>query len=118
LGRLLFVAGAVFILTACESTPEQAEPVIAAPAVDYARRDLVGLPADITGCVEETRGCYVVGRPVQATLRFEPQTGRHWFLDPGTGRTFYADGEFRSGDLVLPGAAPMPGTDAPRAFGS
>lgn len=55
-----------------------------------------------TGCTEgerEERDCFVDGQWVDALARFEPQTGRHWFLDPTSGNTYYADnGEFRTGD--------------------
>ncbi|MEO1656300.1 MAG: hypothetical protein AAFR65_01140 [Pseudomonadota bacterium] len=54
-----------------------------------------------TGCTGEPddRDCFVDGQWVDSLARFEPQTGRHWFLDPNTGNTYYADnGEFRTGD--------------------
>lgn len=55
------------------------------------------VPADFTGCIEGTEECYVVGEAVESRLRFEPQTGRFWFLDPGSGNTYFENGELRTG---------------------
>ncbi|MEM9285079.1 MAG: hypothetical protein AAGA39_04270 [Pseudomonadota bacterium] len=57
--------------------------------------------AGFTGCTGELeeQDCFVDGQWVDALARFEPQSGRHWFLDPKSGNTYYADnGEFRTGD--------------------
>lgn len=57
------------------------------------------LPTTFTGCLEEDEICFVVGEPVDAVMRYEPQSARYWFLDPTSGNTYYADGELRTGDL-------------------
>lgn len=69
---------------------EPAEPLPPAPPE--------GAPDDFTGCNEAAVTCFVGGETVAAAMRFEPQTGRFWFLDPGSGNTFYADGELRTGN--------------------
>lgn len=56
------------------------------------------VPANFTGCIEDTGRCYVIGGEVDVEIRFEPQTGRYWFLDPSSGNTYFADGELRTGD--------------------
>lgn len=58
-------------------------------------------PANFTGCLEDSDTCFVVGEEVDVEIRFEPQTGRYWFLDPGSGNTYFIDGELRTGDPYL-----------------
>lgn len=77
-----------FTLAACGSTGS-------GPQV---RGNVIKIPARYTGCVEAREVCFVTGKRIEAAMRFEPQTGRHWFLDPGTGNTYFANGELRSGD--------------------
>lgn len=69
------------------------------------------VPAGFTGCLAETNECYVVGEYVEARIRFEPQTGRFWFLDPSSGNTYFEDGELRTGDpyRVRPELVPREG---------
>jgi hypothetical protein len=57
---------------------------------------------DFTGCLEQGP-CYVAGVQVDVRRRFEPHTGRVWFTDPATGRTYYEDGRPRS-QRARPGA--------------
>ena len=53
---------------------------------------------DFIGCLMDTAECFVGGRYVNARIRFEPQTGRFWFLDPGSGNTYFINGELRTDD--------------------
>ncbi|MEM9837993.1 MAG: hypothetical protein AAF830_02440 [Pseudomonadota bacterium] len=57
-----------------------------------------GQSPNYTGCAEG-HGCFTDGVWVDAVRRFEPQSGRWWFLDPATGNTYFADnGQLRTGD--------------------
>ena len=65
------------------------------------------VPPTFTGCLVEFGECYVLGRYVDARVRFEPQTGRFWFLDPGSGNTYFANGDLRTGNSFRPQSQPM-----------
>lgn len=77
------------------------------------------VPGDFTGCYEEALACFVGGDQVDVAVRFEPQSGRFWFLDPSSGNTYFADGELRTENgfraaMANPAAtAPTPPTTAP-----
>lgn len=55
-----------------------------------------------TGCLVETSECFVAGHYVEARVRFEPQTGRFWFLDPNSGNTYFENGDLRTGNAFVP----------------
>ncbi|MFC3303112.1 hypothetical protein [Parvularcula lutaonensis] len=57
--------------------------------------------ANFIGCLDDSDTCFVLGEEVDVEIRFEPQTGRYWFLDPGSGNTYFVDGELRTGDPYL-----------------
>lgn len=54
------------------------------------------VPGDFTGCYADAEACFVGGNQVDAAVRYEPQSGRFWFLDPGSGNTYFANGELRT----------------------
>ena len=56
---------------------------------------------DFTGCLVETSECFVAGQYVEARVRFEPQTGRFWFLDPKSGNTYFENGDLRTGNAFF-----------------
>lgn len=60
------------------------------------------VPTDFTGCYEEALACFVSGSQVDVAVRYEPQSGRFWFLDPNSGDTFYADGSIRTTNSFQP----------------
>jgi hypothetical protein len=111
--RVLSLASAAILLAACNASPSTDDYGIAVPGLDDAAHEadgeptlvLVGLeqhlPDDFIGCLEESEACYVLGKEVEAELRYEPQSGRYWFMDPGSGNTYYFDGELRTGDPLL-----------------
>jgi hypothetical protein len=112
--RMLFVP-AFILLAACSAvgTDAEVDGGITVPGLNASAHTekngpqfvLVGLeeklPEDFIGCLEETEACYVMAREVDTELRFEPQSGRYWFMDPGSGNTYYFDGELRTGDPAL-----------------
>ncbi|NNU17474.1 hypothetical protein HK107_14165 [Parvularcula sp. ZS-1/3] len=59
------------------------------------------VPASFTGCIDDTAECYVLGEAVDVEVRYEPQSGRYWFMDPVSGNTYFVDGELRTGDPGL-----------------
>lgn len=73
---------------------DEEPPYIVASLVDE-------VPATFTGCIDDTDECYVLGEAVDVEVRYEPQSGRYWFLDPGSGNTYFTDGELRTGDAFL-----------------
>ncbi|MEO1042976.1 MAG: hypothetical protein AAFX52_11865 [Pseudomonadota bacterium] len=87
-------------MPAAPARPRPAFP--APPSTDIPAGPPASKGPGFTGCTErepDEQDCFVDGQWVDALARFEPQTGRHWFLDPNSGNTYYADnGEFRTGD--------------------
>lgn len=84
------------------SAPASPRPSLpAAPNFDIPSALPAQAGPNFTGCAGELDDldCFVDGQWVDSLARYEPQTGRHWFLDPKSGNTYYADnGEFRTGD--------------------
>jgi len=65
------------------------------------------VPGDFTGCYEDALACFVDGNQVDVAVRYEPQSGRFWFLDPTSGNTFYADGSIRTTNAFQPKVAAL-----------
>ena len=65
------------------------------------------IPANFTGCYEDALACFVSGDQVDVAVRYEPQSGRFWFLDPSSGDTFYADGSVRTTNSFKPQVAAL-----------
>ncbi|MCQ8186418.1 hypothetical protein [Parvularcula maris] len=111
--RSLLLAGAVCLLVGCSLQSSRTDDGIGVPGLDAGMSEeerseyftLVGLekqlPRDFIGCLDENRLCYVFGSEVDAELRFEPQSGRYWFLDPDSGNTYFFNGDLRTGDPLL-----------------
>ncbi|MEM9837934.1 MAG: hypothetical protein AAF830_02140 [Pseudomonadota bacterium] len=70
------------------------------------------VPGDFTGCYADAEACFVGGNKVDAAVRYEPQSGRFWFLDPGSGNTYFANGDMRTENgfraIMAKAAAPEP----------
>ncbi|MEM1380768.1 MAG: hypothetical protein AAGH41_09100 [Pseudomonadota bacterium] len=120
----LLPAAALTLIAACSSTKTETPLSVAQDAIDAAFAELAAaengpelgveqtallkesvfvaaaipddVPGDFTGCYEDALACFVSGNQVDVALRYEPQSGRFWFLDPGSGNTYFANGEMRT----------------------
>jgi hypothetical protein len=112
MGRISLVS-ALIVLAGCSAVAPEEEGGVSVPGLDAGMTDrerseyfrLVGLekelPRDFIGCLEENQLCYVFGSEIETELRFEPQSGRYWFLDPESGNTYFFNGDLRTGDPAL-----------------